>query len=68
MWNQAASNHMRVLDLTHMVGKSMGNLGNREAVRQQVGLLFEVAHVQVLLHVVHDDAQEGQQVWSRLQV
>ena len=21
MWNQAASNHMRVLDLTHMVGK-----------------------------------------------
>ena len=31
-------------------------MGNREAVRQQVGHRFKVAHVQVLLHVVHDDA------------
>ena len=46
MWNQAASNHMRLLDLTQYgwkIGKlecDWESVGNREAVRQQVRLLF----------------------------
>ena len=48
MWNQAASNHMRVLDLIQYGWKIVGgklecdweSVGNREAVRRQVGLLF----------------------------
>ena len=48
MWNQAARNHMRLLDITQYGWKIVDgklecdweSVENREAVRQQVGLLF----------------------------
>ena len=61
MWKQAVSNHMRVLDLTQHGWKIVDgklecdweSVGNREAVRQQVGLLFRGCSCS---SVVHDDA------------
>ena len=48
MWNQAASNHMRLLDLTQYGWKIVDgklecdwdSIENREAVKHQLGLLF----------------------------